>query len=430
MVLGTMEAFVPPSHRLRRLDRVLDLSFIHEAVRGKYCQDNGRPSIDPEVIIRLFLLQAIRGIDSVRELMEEVHVNMAYRWFIGYEAMEPLPDHSTLSRALDRFGDEVFDELFRRSIEQCQGSGLIEGKVLHVDATTIRADIDKDRVGCEDSSDPDARFGRFPDGSFQPGYKQQTVVDGKKGVILAVAVTPANHMEGSSALAAIDEAVANMGTPPEVVCADSAYAHGENAGGCEERGIRLVSPPRRPITYTGDKYFTVAEFEYDEDKDEFVCPAGEVLRKVGRCVGGHQRQQYRGSQTACRQCVLKPQCTSGVQRCLNVSIHHGSLVRLRADSKTESFRQLYRSRAPVVEGVFAEGKQWHGLRRAWRRGLPNMKVQSLIVMTVLNLKRLAASLPLISGLKWLWRHLQTLIKSYLRLLGPFVEYYRAITQYA
>ena len=429
-MLGTMEALVPRSHRLRRLDRVVDLSFIHEAVRDKYCQDNGRPSIDPEVIIRLFLLQAIRGIDSVRELMEEVHVNMAYRWFIGYEAMEPLPDHSTLSKALDRFGDEVFNELFRRSIEQCQASGLIEGKVMHVDATTIRADIDKDRVGREDSSDRDARFGRFPDGTLQPGYKQQTVVDGKKGVILAVAVNPANHMEGSSALEMIDVATANVGQAPEVVCADSAYAHGENAAGCEERGIRLVSPPRRPRNHHSRGYFSVERFCYDEVKDEFVCPAGEVLRNVGRFAGRRERRKYRGSQAVCQRCALKAQCTPGTQRCLNVGIHHGALERLRADAKTETFRDFYRSRAPVVEGTFAEGKQWHGLRRAWRRGLPNMKVQSLIVATVLNLKRLAACFPLISGLKWLWRHLHTLIESYLRLLGPFVEYYRTITQYA
>ena len=245
-----------------------------------------------------------------------------------------------------------------------------------------------------------------------------------------MAVAPANHMEGSSALAAIDEAVANLGKSPQVVCADSAYASGANAAGCEARGIRLVSPPRRPITYTGDKYFTVAEFEYDEDKDEFVCPAGEVLGKVGGSIGGHRKRQYRGSRTACRQCVLKPQCTSGVQRCLNVSVHHGALVRLRADSRTDSFRQLYRSRAPVVEKTFAEGKQWHGLRRAWRRGLSNMKAQSLIVMTVLNLKRLATCSPLISGLKWLWRRLQALIESYIRLLGSFVQYYQVITPYA
>ena len=88
----------------------------------------------------------MEGITHVRDLMRQVQVNLAHRWFIGYSLDEKLPDHSTLSKALDRFGDDVFDELFKRSIVQCKRSGLIEGKVLHVDATTIRADIDKNRV--------------------------------------------------------------------------------------------------------------------------------------------------------------------------------------------------------------------------------------------------------------------------------------------
>ncbi len=155
-LLPPLETLIPEDHYLRRLDRVLNLWFVHEAVRDRYCQDNGRPSIDPEVIIRLFLLQAMDGIPHVRELMRQVQVNLAYRWFIGYQLDEPLPDHSTLSRALDRFGDQVFNELFERSIAQCKASGLIEGRVLHVDATTIRADLHANRVQTDDSPDPDA----------------------------------------------------------------------------------------------------------------------------------------------------------------------------------------------------------------------------------------------------------------------------------
>jgi len=107
-LLPALEELVPSDHPLRRLDEALDLSFVDEAVREYYCPNNGRPGIDPEVLMRLFVLQALEGIDSVRELMRQVRMNLAYLWFIGYEVGEPLPDHSTLSRALDRFGDEVF----------------------------------------------------------------------------------------------------------------------------------------------------------------------------------------------------------------------------------------------------------------------------------------------------------------------------------
>jgi len=382
-----LESLIPRDHHLRRLDRVLDLSFVHGAVRDRYCQDNGRPSIDPEVVLRLFLVQALEGITHIRELMRQVQVNLAYRWFIGYRMDEKLPDHSTLSRALDRFGDDVFNELFERSVAQCKRSGLIEGRVLHVDATTIRADIDKNRVNKPDSSDPDARFGHFPNKKLEPGYKQHTVADGKARVVLSVSVTPANRAEGDEALAVIDEATNRLDKPPDVVCADAAYSSGKNAASFEDRDIRLVSPPLKPRTYTGDRYYTVEEFDYDEENDQFTCPGGKVLKYVST-EKQRRRKNYRAHRSDCRTCPLKSQCTQSERRHIKVTKYHASLVRLRADSKTDSFKKLYRSRAPVIEGVFGEAKEWHGLRRSWRRGLRKMRQQCLLVAAVLNLKRL------------------------------------------
>lgn len=389
-LLPPMETLIPEDHYLRRLDQVLDLSFIHEEVRERYCQDNGRPSIDPEVIIRLFLLQALEGIAHVRELMREVQVNLAHRWFIGYGLDEKLPDHSTLSRALDRFGEKVFDELFQRSIAQCEASGLIEGKVLHVDATTIRADLDCNRVAKLDSPDPDARFGRFPDGKTHPGYRQHTVADGKARVIVGMSVTAANSSEHDNALDVIDAAVKSIQTIPNAVCADAAYSSGNNSAAMEERGIRFVSPPRKGVTYTKDKYFTVEDFVYDERRDVFICPAGKTLKSIGKVKGRPNQRRYAGLRSVCSKCKLKDKCTKSSRRHLKVGKNHAALVRLRADSRTESFKKLYRSRAPVIEGIFGEAKEWHGLRRAWRRGLSKMRVQCLLIAAVINLKRLMA----------------------------------------
>jgi len=387
-LLPPLETLIPEDHFLRRLNRVLDLRFVHEAVRDHYCQNNGRPSIDPEVIIRLFLLQAMTGIAHVRELLREVQVNLAYRWFIGYRLDEPLPDHSTLSRALDRFGDQVFNEVFKRSIAQCTASGLIEGKVLHVDTTTIRADIDRNRVGQPTSSDPDARYGKFPGQKTAPGYKQQTVVDDRSRVVLDVTVMPANCPDDTFLTPVLDRATVRLSQPPTAVCADAAYGSGRNRAALEQRGVRLVSPPQKPKTYTGDRFFTTKDFTYDEARDVFTCPAGATLRGVGAAKDRPDRRIYRAPRRACRQCPLKQQCTRGARRQLKVSQYHAATVRLRADSQTESFKRLYRRRAPVVEGIFAEAKQWHGLRRAWRRGLAKLRVQCLLVAAVLNFKRL------------------------------------------
>lgn len=390
-LLPPLESLIPEDHHLRRLDRVLDLSFVHEAVRDRYCQDNGRPSIDPEVVLRLFLLQALEGITHVRALMRQVQVNLAYRWFIGYRMDEKLPDHSTLSKALDRIGDDVFNELFERSIAKCRRSGLIEGKVLHVDATTIRADIDSNRVGLPNSSDVDARFGKFPGKHTAPGYKQHTVADGKARVVLGLSVTPANRAETKEAMSVIDAATGRLDRPPDAVCCDAAYSSGKNAASLEDRGIRLVSPPKKPRTYTGDRYYTVEDFLYDEENDQFTCPGGKLLKYVGT-EKQRRRKNYRPRRTDCRACLLKSQCTQSDRRHLKVTRYHASLIRLRADSKTASFKELYRSRAPVIEGIFGEAKEWHGLRRSWRRGLSKMRVQCLLVAAVLNFKRLSGVL--------------------------------------
>ena len=413
MLLPPLESFIPHDHNLYKLNRILDLSFVHEAVRDRYCQDNGRPSIDPEVIIRLFLIQAMNGIPRVRELMRQVQVNLAYRWFIGYDLDEPLPDHSTLSKALSRFGDEVFDKLFQQSIARCQASGLVEGRVLHVDATTIRADLDRKRVNKPDSSDPDARLGRFPRQKFEPGYKQHTVADGKARVILGVSVTPANRHDHDEAVPIVDEALKLLKGPPEAVCADKAYASGKNAQAMESRGIRLISPPSKPKTYTGDEFFTIEDFEYDEENDQFTCPAGrQVTYTTTEKKRG--RRTYRARRSDCCDCRLKPQCTYSERRHLKVTGHHASLVRLRADSKTEDFKKLYATRAPVIEGVFAEAKQWHGLGRAWRRGLSKMLVQSLLVSAIINFKRIMATNCPLSTLLFALRTLMRQLWSHLR----------------
>jgi len=404
-LLPPLEQLVPADHRLRKLNRVLDLSFVHDAVRDRYCQDNGRPSVDPEVVLRLFMLQAIEGIRSVRELMNEVQVNLAYRWFIGYRMDEPLPDHSTLSRALDRFGDDVFNTLFARSIAQCQDSGLLDGRVLHLDATVIRADIDKNRVGQPGSSDPDARFGHGAGGRKEPGYKQQTVVDDTSRVIVGLEVMPANVHDTENGVRVVDQARAHLGRSPEAVCADAAYANGPNAAAMEERDIRWVSPPQRPRTTSKERYFTIETFAYDERRDVFTCPAGQTLRFIGVPKDRPDRRKYRAPRGACRVCPLKDQCTQASVRELKVGVHHAALVRLRADRDTASFRRLYRRRSPVIEGVFGESKQWHGLRRAWRRGLSNMLIQSLLIAAVMNFKRLAA----VTGP--LLRYLQSIIRS-------------------
>lgn len=391
MLLPSLDEFVPPDDRLRKLNRVLDLGFVHAAVRDRYCQDNGRGSVDPEVVIRLFLLQVIEGIRSTRELMRQVHANLTYRWFIGYDITEKVPDHSTLSRALDRFGDELFNQLYVRSIAQCRASGLVDGEVLHLDATVIRADLARGQVGRRGCADPDAQLGRAANGTKIPSYKQQTVVDGPSGVVVALEVLPGNAHDRERSVETVDQAVQHTGVHPQAVCADAAYANAANAAAMEEREIRFVSPPqKRTVPNRRADAFTPDDFVYDEQRDVYLCPAQRVLTYMGTERTGRKRRRYRAPRTACVACPFKPRCTRSTRRTLHIIPHRASLVRLRADAKTDDFKALYRTRAPANEGRFGESKQWHNLDRARWRGLPKMRIQCWLTAAVLNFKRLAA----------------------------------------
>ena len=220
-------------------------------------------------------------------------------------------------------------------------------------------------------------------------------------MIVDVSVMPANRHDQDGAMAAVDRAMAHTGRIPEAVCADAAYANGPNAAAMEECGVRLVSPP--PAAAKSPKLprnqFTIEDFAYDDQKDIFICPAGETLRYAGTESSGRCRRRYRAPKSSCKQCPLKVRCTISKRKQINVSADHASLVRLRADRQTASFKALYRTRAPVIEGVFAEAKQWHGLGRAWRRGLAKMRVQCLLTAAVINFKRLATVFRRLFGVK-------------------------------
>lgn len=110
---------VPEDHILKRVDRILDLSWLHDMVSECYCQDNGRPSIDPESALRLMLAGFFEGIVQDRRLMRRAQTDLAFRWFAGYRLDEPLPDRSSLTRVRQRWGEKLFRQVFERTVKQC-----------------------------------------------------------------------------------------------------------------------------------------------------------------------------------------------------------------------------------------------------------------------------------------------------------------------
>ncbi len=412
-VPGTMEDFIPEDHILKQVDKVLDLSWLRNEVKGEYCDYNGRPGIDPEAAVRLMLAGFFHGIVHDRKLMREAQVNLAIRWFTGYGLMENLPDHSTLTRIRQRWGAERFKRIFARTVKACMEAGLVNGETVHVDSTLIRADVSWESITTEyadeafkvnteeekaperkpkrrSKTDPDATLTTSRKGMpMEPSYKQHTAVDDKAGVIVDVEATTGEASEGKNLLNVIGRVEELTGRKIEQVTADGAYAHPLNYKELEKRGTEAIIPPQK----TGCARNTIPQrlFKYDEKNDFVRCPAGEILRKGNRVKNGWT---YRGSRWTCGRCRLREKCVPASAKTRTILIVDGYTSLLRARRHRENWedetQEMYNRHRYKVEGVHGEAKTQHGLRRAVRRGLENVAIQIYLTAAVINLKRLVA----------------------------------------
>ena len=433
-VPGNLEALVPDDHILKRVDRVLDLSWLREEVAPCYCADNGRPGIDPEAAVRLMLAGFFEGIVHDRKLMRQAQVNIAMRWFAGYNFEDTLPHHSSLTRIRQRWGAERFRRIFTRTVEACAAAGLVRGDTVHVDATLIRADVSweslsddwaeatlrenhsdddkepppaagkkraarprkkKKKPKKRSSTDPDATLTTSKKGFLmEPSYKQHTAVDDAAGVIVDVAVTTGEASEGERLMQTIARVQETTHSKVERVTADGAYAHSANYAACEEREIDAVIPPQRAPR--PKRPLPASRFKYDAKNKVVHCPAGQKLTRNSPAKKGCL---FRGEARTCGRCRLRTSCISPSAKVRTIIIVHGYEALLRArrrralwDEATVNWYKRHRWR---VEGVHGEAKTQHGLRRAARRGLPNVAIQAYLTAAAINLKRLAACfLPL------------------------------------
>src|SRR6516162_6309384 len=145
-ITGSLRQFIPDEHVLARVDRVLDLSWLRGEVSDCYCLDDGRPRIDREVAIRLMLAGLLIGIVHDRKLMREAEVNIAIRWFIGYSLHEKLPHHSSLTRIRQRWGEDRFRKIFKRTVESCLKAKIATGEIVHIVSSLIRANVSWDSL--------------------------------------------------------------------------------------------------------------------------------------------------------------------------------------------------------------------------------------------------------------------------------------------
>jgi transposase len=423
-VCGSLRDLVPDDHVLARVDRVLDLSWLRGEVGGLYAPGAGRPAIDPEAAVRLMLAGFLLGIVHDRRLMREAQVNIAIRWFAGYALHEALPDHSSLTRIRQRWGADRFRRIFERTVLACVEAGVATGEVVHADASLIRADVSweslavrhVEAVSAENGdADPEAQTrrrehrqtGRYkkvrvtdPDASMatngrnrrlEPSYKQHGVVDDACGVILDVEVTTGEINEGQELLARLDAAARTTGAAIRVATADAGYAYAKVFGGLEARDIAAIIPTKaEPIR----SKVPLRRFRYDAKHDHVKCPRGKILRP-NRARIRHGRF-FASKARDCKGCDLASICLSPSRVTKALVIVHDYPALLRARRRRECWgedeNRLYRRHRWRSEGFHGEAKTWHGLARAVRRGLDNMRIQAYLTAAAINLKRLATAL--------------------------------------
>ncbi|GGN62420.1 transposase [Novosphingobium indicum] len=418
-ITGSLRQLIPDDHVLARVDRVLDLRWLRDEVSDLYCADNGRPGIDPEVAVRLMLAGFLLGIVHDRRLMREAQVNLAIRWFCGFALHEPLPDHSSLTRIRQRWGAERFRRIFERTVQACIAAKIATGEVVHIDASLIRAHVSWDSLvvrhveavtEANDETlfdnrkkgrskkvcvtDPDATMatnGR--NRRLEPAYKQHTAVDDVAGVIVDVEVATGEENEGIAVVARLDAITATTGAAMAVATMDAGYAYAKVFRALEDREIEGVVPAKAEPP--PGKVIPTRRFKFDARHNIARCPRGKILHPRGKLQRG-AFQHFHANAKDCAACPLKARCVSPSRygRVVVFNVNHPSLLRarrrrLRWGEREERLYQRHRWR---VEGVHGEAKTWHGLARAVRRGLDNMRIQAFLTAAAINLKRLAVAL--------------------------------------
>jgi transposase len=435
----SLDEVVPPDHLVRQIDAVLDLGWVHKELEAHYSH-TGRPSIDPELMIRMLIVGYVFAIRSERRICAEVQVNLAYRWFCKLGIEDAIPNHSAFSRARnERFREShALRCVFERVVARCIATGLVGGEAFSIDASLIKADVDKKKRAAGDRpiewpraeeashavreylaaldaahSEDDGGDGTGGGGNdsgrggkppkevsltdpqaawvarkgVDPFFAYDATIDNKFGIILDAEGTRANRTDEIAVTETMIERVEHrFGLAPERLAGDTAYGAARLLKWLWDRGIAPHVPVWDKSKQTGGR-FTKEDFVFDRDRNVYICPAGAALTHSG-IVDQGRILPYRASKNDCSICGLKPQCTTAVARKVSRDIDEDVRDQVRALANTEAF-QVSRRERKKVEVRFAHMKGIHKLDRLRLRGLSGAKDEVLLTATAQNLKRLA-----------------------------------------
>ncbi len=432
----TLEGLVPKDHLLRKIEAVIDFSFIHERVAGLYSPDNGRPALDPTLLFKALFIGYLFGVRSERQLVREIEVNVAYRWFLRLKLTEPVFDASTLSQnRRRRYNDtSVAQDIFDTIVEQAIGHGLVEGKVLYTDSTHLKANANKNRydkaVIAKSRADywdaldaaitderaahgqkplkikprePDAKETKVSRTDSDSGYMvrdgkptgffylDHRTVDGRFNIITDTHATPANVHDSIVYLDRLDRQRERFDFDVQFVGLDAGYATAGIAKGLEDREITGVTGYRRP-TPPREGMIGPKAFDYDSGIDGYRCPQGQILPYATTDRSGYRH--YKSDPSICKTCPLLASCTSNpkAQRTITRHVWQDAKIKTDAHRLTDWGKAIYKRRKETVERSFADAKQLHGHRYARFRTLSRVKWQCLMAATAQNIKKIALAI--------------------------------------
>ena len=474
----SLEDLVPRDHLLRKIDRAINFDFIYEEVKDLYSATEwGKPGIDPVSLFKIVLIQHLYGIRSMRQTIKEIEVNMAYRWFIGYDLFEKIPHFSTFSKNYTRRfqGTQIFERIFEKILEEAINSGYVDASAVFIDGTHVKAsankkknrkveieatakayqeqldeEIRKDReahgkrplkkdddsddnedgnIGgtgerktiTESTTDPESGLFHKGEHEKQFAYVANTACD-RHNFVLGF-VLGAGNIHDSQMFSGIYQKVIERFPQVEAVAIDAGYKTPGIMKEILDNGKIPCTPYKRPMTKDG--FFKKNEYVYDEYYDCIICPNNQPLKYSTTNKEGYK--EYKSDPAICSKCAMREKCTQS-KNCQKVVTRHvwAEYMEKAEDYRhTPQYKKIYAERKQTIERVFACAKEQHGMRYTHLRGLARVTSQLTLLFASMNLKKLATWKDR-NGLLCLLEKLLIIVKGYFR--NPKVPFCRQSVQ--
>lgn len=429
--LSSTEALMPKEHLLRKIEAAIDFTKIYDIVRDLYCPNNGRPSIDPVVLIKIVMIQHLYGIRSMRQTISDIEMNIAYRWFLGFGLSEPIPHFATVSYNFrHRFTTETTEEIFEWILKEIETAGYLQPEAVFLDGTHIKANAnmkkrivneipkaariyekqlreeinsDRERHGKKPFDDDppedtpktksvivsttDPESGVFHKGEHKKcfAYAAQVVCE-KNGYVLCADINPGN-MHDSVAFDRIYDKLTKRFPKVETIVADAGYKTPWICKRIFDDGRVPSLPYKRPMTKKGNLEWY--KYVYDEYYDQVICPEYKLLDYSTTDKEGYR--EYKSDPKLCKECSVLNRCTLSkkFQKTIAIHIWKDYIERAEDVRHSEHGKETYALRSQTIERIFADAKEKHGMRYTLIRGIKYVGNWITLKFAAMNLKKYA-----------------------------------------